>query len=98
MYDENVMSDNDFDIMLDYMKDMKGQARTKTIREAQEKIPPEPTDVDNDIFDAEAALNAVPVSSSGAAEQQETNQQEDQESDTPVIKRARAIVRVLIVD
>ncbi|KAI8144013.1 hypothetical protein BJV82DRAFT_608062 [Fennellomyces sp. T-0311] len=90
MYDENVMEDADFDIMLAYMKDMKGQARTITLREAQEKIPPAPTDVDQDIFDAEAALNAVPPSAGAVAEQQQ-----EQDGDTPVIKRARAVVKVL---
>ncbi|KAI9278999.1 hypothetical protein BDA99DRAFT_554592 [Phascolomyces articulosus] len=95
MYDENVMKEDDFKIMLDYMKDMKGQARTKTLREAQDKIPPEPTDVDNDVFDAEAALNAVPISTTPET----SSQQEDEghEDDTPMIKRARAIVKVLIV-
>ena len=60
-----------------------------TLREALDKIPAAPTDVDQDVFDAEAALNAAPAAVSA---------QEEQDGDTPVIKRARAVAKVLADD
>lgn len=58
--------------------------------QAQDMIPPETTDFDQPEFDAEAALAAVapqPVAAAPTAA--------NQENDTPVVKRARAVVNAL---
>ncbi|KAI9315263.1 hypothetical protein BX666DRAFT_377186 [Dichotomocladium elegans] len=85
------IDDNDFAILVEYVKGLKGGARDRTLKEAHGKIPAKTTDYDQDVFDAEAALASVePQATSAAA----ASDNED-ENDTVEIKRARAIVKAL---
>ncbi|CDH53464.1 predicted protein [Lichtheimia corymbifera JMRC:FSU:9682] len=89
MYDLDTIEQSDFDILVEYLKGLKGAARDRTLTQAQDMIPPETTDFDQPEFDAEAALAAVapqPVAAPTPA---------NEENDTPVVKRARAVAHAL---
>ncbi|CDS12268.1 hypothetical protein LRAMOSA04463 [Lichtheimia ramosa] len=90
MYDLDTIEQSDFDILVEYLKGLKGAARQRTLTQAQDMIPPETTDFDQPEFDAEAALAAVAPQPVAAAPTTA-----NQENDTPVVKRARAVVNAL---
>ncbi|KAI9357503.1 hypothetical protein BD770DRAFT_443734 [Pilaira anomala] len=96
--------EQEFDNVLEYLKDLQGSAREKTLKEAQEKIPKKeksntltgyaavPTTTnDEDDFDAEKLLAQATFS----APTQAPEGQEEEEDETAEIKRAKLIINVL---
>ncbi|GAA5795004.1 hypothetical protein HPULCUR_000355 [Helicostylum pulchrum] len=94
--------EEEFDNVLEYLKDLQGSAREKTLKEAQEKVPKKEVVKSNtltgyatvagndDDFDAEKLLAQATMAPAPAVEQEE-----DDEDETAEIKRAKLIINVL---
>ncbi|KAI8379395.1 uncharacterized protein BYT42DRAFT_613708 [Radiomyces spectabilis] len=104
MYNEEQMTDQEFDMLLEYLKDLQGSARAKTLEEAQ-KVFQEATGTsqnltsyaqvdtvmdDDDDFDAEKLLAKASMAAPAASTAEAATTQEDCKT-----KRAKAIVRIL---
>ncbi|KAI8094472.1 hypothetical protein BDF21DRAFT_489971 [Thamnidium elegans] len=95
--------EEEFDNVLEYLKDLQGSAREKTLKEAQEKVPKKEVVKSNtltgyatvagndDDFDAEKLLAQATMTPTPAVEEEE----EDDEDETAEIKRAKLIINVL---
>ncbi|KAI8876660.1 hypothetical protein K501DRAFT_231654 [Backusella circina FSU 941] len=88
------LPDEDFDGVLEYLKDLQGSAREKTRKEAEDKVPKKVvnslTAYDGDDFDAEK-LMAQAVNTTEA----NIDDDDDDENESVSIRRARKIARVL---
>lgn len=102
--------EDEFDNVLEYLKDLQGSAREKTKKEAEEKIPQKKeipvsntltgysavnTTNDDDDFDAEKLLAQATMAPPTTAATAATAEEEDEEDETLEIKRAKLIVSVL---
>ncbi|CEP20009.1 hypothetical protein [Parasitella parasitica] len=102
--------EDEFDNVLEYIKDLQGSAREKTKQEAKDKIPVKETkapatvghtltgyanvDAGND-DDFDAEKLLAQATAAPAPQNEETEQEDEEEKDSDEVKRAKIIIEVL---